>query len=295
MVSEKYIAGFLDADGCISISWKKGIYKPLLDMKFSQKTSKDKVIKLISESVDGGIIVKQEINGESYSTFALRGKFAEMLLNRIKKHLVIKKRYAQVCLDIIETRSPYPDWKEKAKWLKEQRKIMSLPLANYPSRKWMAGYLDGDGCFHARTPGGKCKSTRIDLSVGTINYDREGIDLMHKVFGGCVTSHGTNGTGIRWILCLSPTKAKQLYDYCGNYFITKKDQFDFIFGCAKMGNYRDGKTIKEALKQLKARDHRLNEPSVEISKLLNGVEKYDKFNSFDRKQRMRKSEQAIAC
>lgn len=278
MISEKYIAGFLDSDGCIAVKWKKGIYKPLLQLSFCQKTSKDKVIELIKASVDGGRIQYTIINNNSYTYFILTGKYAEMLLCRIKKHLVIKKLYADTCLTIISTRLPYPDWKEKAKWLKIQRKEMSLVLPNYPSRKWLAGYLDGDACFHARTPSKTSGSTRIDCTVATIEYDRQGIDLIRLAFGGIITGHN-KGTNLRWILTCSPSKVKQLYEYCGKYFITKKDQFDFIFGCAKMGNYRDGKTIKETLKQLKAKDHRLNEPSVDIKKLLKQVSTYAKVGS----------------
>ena len=54
--------------------------------------------------------------------------------------------------------------------------------------------------------------------------------------------------------------------------IIKQDQARFLLGCAEMGHFRDGKSIKSALKQLKAQPHRLSEPKADVPALLATVQ-----------------------
>lgn len=284
MISEKYIAGFVDSDGCISLDWYKG--KPSLILSFSQKTCQDEVLHLIQKRLGVGFIAYNTIKNISYSFYCIKTRKAEMVLNRIKKYLVIKRHYAESCLFLINQRKKFEDWKDRKKWLKEQRKILSVPMPNYPSRKWMAGYIDGDGCFSVSSgnrildKNGKTFYERItaliEFSITSSWYDIEGITIIQKAFGGKISNHGKNCLRMR--LSLNPTKAIQVYNHCGKYLVVKKDQFDYILSCAKIGHYRNGKDIKAKLKQLKAKDHRLNEPNID-----------------ETSQCMRKSGQAIAC
>lgn len=276
MLSEKYIAGFLDSDGCIFINWKKGKYKPLLCLSFSQKTSQDKVLYLIQEAI-GGYIHCHCVKGNSYSELKLNGKDSQKALYRIKKYLVIKRHYAESCLHVIKQETGWDNWQEIRIWLKQQRRVLSLPLPNYPSRKWLAGYVDGDGCFHARVPKSRTsKSCRISMEIASSEYDREGLDILHKAFNGIIHKHNKrneSGVTIRYMLDLVPSKAKKVLGHFAKYLVTKKDQANFILGCAEMGNYHDGETIKATLKQLKTRGHRLNEPEADIRNLLSYVKK----------------------
>lgn len=269
MISEKYIAGFLDSDGCVSLDWYKG--RPSLILSFSQKTSQDEVLYLIQQRLGVGFISHNIIKDVSYSFYCIKTRKAEMVLNRIKKYLVIKRHYAESCLYLVNQKKRFSDWKDKKKWLKEQRRTLSMPLPNYPSRKWMAGYIDGDGCFSV-SAGNKIRnkngkgfyerlSALIEFSVTSSHYDIEGITVIQKAFGGKIRNQGHNCKRLR--LSLSPTKAIQMYKHCGKYLVVKKDQFDYILSCAKIGHYRNGKDIKAKIKQLKARDHRLNELSID--------------------------------
>lgn len=279
MISEKYIAGFLDSDGCVSLDWYKG--RPSLVLSFSQKTSQDEVLYLIQKDFTVGFIRYNIIKGNSYTFYCMKTRQAEKILNRIKKHLVIKRHYAESCLYLVNQKKSFTDWEDKKRWLKEQRKILSVPLPNYPSRKWLAGYIDGDGCFsvmagHKALCGKTNKlyvvvKAQIEFSISSSWYDAEGLRIIQKAFGGSITVHTKSSNNLRIRLALNPSKAIQLFDYCGKYFVVKKDQADFILGCAKMGHYRDGKRIKAILKQLKAKDHRLNEPNVNIKRLLSHI------------------------
>jgi hypothetical protein len=266
MLSEKYIAGFLDADGSVQLSLPKKGMRPQMVLSFSQKTSKDEVLHLIQGAI-GGDFKYDIIKNVSYSTLVLCGRKAIAALNRIKKYLVVKRHYANVCLDLADKR--YGDRDATRRYLKEQRKVKSLPLPNYPSRKWLAGYVDGDGCLSVSrlTPLG---SANMVMHIASSNFDTEGLEIIYKAFGGRIHDMA-NGRCRQYILALSPSKARQALSYFAKYLIVKKEQAIFILGCAAMGHYRDGKNIKASLKQLKAHDHRLSESGSIYKELLNTV------------------------
>jgi len=267
-LSEKYIAGFLDSDGSIGIAYRyigksrdSSKMRTHVMMSFTQLTRRDDVLFRIKEVIGGSI----QYNDERQATsLKLLGKKAEMALARIQKHLVIKRHYAAVVLDIAGS---IVDRKETTAFLKVERKRKSLPLPNYPSRKWMAGYLDGDGCFGVRVPKNRT-SAQLTLEASSSDYDSEGIELIQKAFGGSIATASNGITS--YTLTMPPSKAKQVLGHWGKYAIIKKHQADFILGCAKMGHYRDGKSIKASMKQLKAQPHRLSEPGL-INKLLENV------------------------
>lgn len=274
MLSDKYIAGFLDADGSIQMGWRKvdradsnpEIKKPYICLEFTQKETRDKVLYLIQNVIGGSIDTK---NG--YSRLRLFGEKARMVLQRISKYLVIKKHYAQTCLQMHA--KPF-NKKEAVKLLKQERREKSLPLPNFPSRKWLAGYVDGDGCFAASNYRKDTTIASVLFSIVASDYDSEGLEIIHKNFGGSlVAAAGRNKEGLsKYTLYLDPSKAKKFVGYFSQHLIVKKSQADFILGCAEKGHYRDGSRISQILKQLKAHPHRLNEPEVDIHGLLQTVD-----------------------
>lgn len=268
-LSEKYIAGFLDSDGSIGIAYryigKSGDSSQMrthATLSFTQLTRRDDVLFRIKEVIGGTIVYNES---RQATTLKLLGKNAEMAIARIQKHLVIKRHYAAVVLDIVGN---IVDRKETSIHLKAERKRKSLPLPNYPSRKWMAGYLDGDGCLGVRVPKNRT-SAQITLEACSSDYDSEGIELIQKAFGGSISNVGRGITS--YTLTMPPSKAIQVLGHWGKYAIIKKHQADFILSCAKMGHYRDGKSIRASLKQLKAQPHRLSEPGL-IKDLLETVQ-----------------------
>jgi hypothetical protein len=269
MISEKYLAGFLDSDGCIGLDWRHldraqsnpEIQRGYLNISFSQETKQDKVLYLIKDAYGGNINFYK-----AYTILKIMGSPAIQILNRIKQHLVIKRHYAEYMLTLTNLAH---NRKEVSSAMKRQRRVESSALPNFPSRKWMAGYLDGDGSFTARLPKGRT-ATQPTLEVVASNYDVEGISLMQKVFGGSIQN--VTGKPVKqWVLTLPPSKMQQIWEYCGDHLITKKEQAQFLYGCSKMGHYHDGKRIKEFVTQLKAHPHRLNEPGSNVVALLQQV------------------------
>lgn len=270
MLSDKYIAGFIDADGCIEVQWKGGKYRPLLQVSASQATPQDEVIHRIQKERGGRIRVKN-VKDREYTELVLAGSVAEQLLNRIKNELVVKRHYAHAVLSIIEKREPPVDLIATKKWLKEQRRVKSLPLPNFPPRKWLAGYFDGDGSIWTsyRKAGGH---VQVSAGIACSDYDSEGIETICKAFGGIIKPHPQGSGHVQqWIVSLSPSKAQAFLEYFAKHLIVKRDQADFVLACSRMGNFRDGKIIHETLKHLKAHPHRLSEPGVDVANLVRNV------------------------
>lgn len=271
-LSDKYIAGFLDADGCIAVHWKAGKYKPLLKVSFSQATPQDEVIEMIQKE-QGGRLRYKEVKGRFYTELVLAGATAEKLLNRIKKHLVIKRHYANAVLSVIEKRKPLEDLEATKAWVKGQRRVKSLPLPNFPPRKWLAGYFDGDGAIWSSVPKGRFGGyAKVFVGISCAGYDSEGIETIRSAFGGDIKPHTQgNGSVLSWSLFLIPSRAKVFFGYFGKHLVVKKDQADFILACARMGNYRDGEPIHQGLRHLKAHPHRLSEPGADVATLVGTV------------------------
>jgi hypothetical protein len=247
-LSEKYLAGFLDADGCISLQWPSGKLSPQLRMQFSQRSNRDDVLYRIQETF-GGTLDRVTINNGIYTRLTSCGKNAKMVLNRILKYLVIKRHYAGVALEMSNKKSENVEADKLL--LKQHRKIKSLPLPNFPSRKWMAGYIDGDGCFYT-TRIFEHGAVSLVFKLCSSDYDSEGIELIQKAFGGNIyPMRSSINPVIQYALPLPPSKAIQFISHFGKYCIVKKRQVDFILECARIGHYRDGKRIKEHLKILK--------------------------------------------
>lgn len=270
-LSEKYIAGFFDADGSVGFAFRNYCTKPQIVVSFSQKTSQDRVLHLI-QGVIGGNLGHMTIKGNSYSKLTVNGKKAVIALNRIRKHLVLKRHYVNVCLDMIGKR--VNDVNATKVYLKEQRKIKSLPVPSFPSRKWLAGYFDGDGCLsvHCISQNGYALPV---VHIVCSSFDSEGIETIHKNFGGHI--NGMKGHDVKqWSMTMVPSNAERFLGYFSKHLITKREQAEFILGCAAMGHFRDGKNIKAALKNLKAHDHRLNEPTVPAVVYIDSVRDLEK-------------------
>lgn len=279
MLSEKYIAGFLDADGNIGVMWRSldrkdthpETKRAYLRLSFTQKTCQDEVLYKIREAIGGELYFMDRHGG--MTDLKIHGRKAVAVLQRIRKHLVLKRHYANVCLDVA---GKAHNRKEVTQYLKEQRRVKSLPLPNFPTRRWLAGYFDGDGSFQCRLPKNRT-SAQIALQVAASAYDSEGLEIMHKAFGGSVHKITGREHLLNWIITLPPSKAIKVIGYFAKHLIIKKEQAYLILSCAKMGHYRDGKRIKATLKQLKTHPHRLSEPEL-------GPRISDQWSIFDHKQ-----------
>jgi hypothetical protein len=274
-LSDKYIAGFLDADGWISPTWQptkhdqfdgtSNLRKPYICVGFSQLETHDEVIHLIRDALGKGCLSHYG----KMTTFQLCGSRAASILQRIKKHLVIKRVQADAILSMIGRHWDVDEG--KAFWA-EARKQKSYPLPNYPSRKWLAGYLDGEGCFRISSLS-RHGAAEIVMCVTASVDQSEGVELMKKAFGGSLQHTKKEPVDqLVYRLYLSPSKAKQVLTLFAKHMIVKQDQAMFILSMARnQGHYRDGIYITETLKKIRAHVHRLNAPKLDPGTLAKGA------------------------
>jgi hypothetical protein len=265
-LSSKYIAGFLDADGSIGVVFKADCLTPQLNISFSQKTDQDEVLQRIHEEWGGSYRV-EHVNGVAYSKLAFGGnKQASMLLNRIRQFLVIKRHYADVCLDVCSRKIAREEIPKVREYLKVHRKQPALPLPKHPTRKWLAGYIDGDGCISVQNISKHSGTAYLVLHIAASSFDTEGLEIIQKQFGGRINDM-CQGRVKQYQLSLQPSKIQEVFAPIVDAMIVKRDQAEFILKCAAMGHLRDGESIKAALKHLKAHPHRLSEPKPDLAKL----------------------------
>lgn len=267
MVTEKYMAGFIDADGHLSVRARVGA-RPDLVVSIAQEEWFVEPLQELQQEFGG--IIRTKHNGEHYE-LCLRGGPARKLVERLKKYLVLKQDQAVRFLELVDSSNVLHTPDEVAQVRTHVSEIRRTPAArepNYPSRKWMAGYIDGDGSFTVKV----CKKTGYAYPALRVlaapNYC-VGVTLLHKAFGGRLQAIGEN---IVWSVSLSqPSKIEQVLGHCALHMRKKQAQAYFLLGCAKGGNLRDGETIHRIIKALNAQQHRLSDSAAVASELVKDV------------------------
>lgn len=267
MLSEKYLAGFVDADGHLSVRARIGA-RPDLEFSAAQAAGFQEPLLFMQQEFGG--IIRSKFDGR-HVELCLRGGPARKAFERLKKYLVLKRDQAERFLDLVDrsfvlkTRDDVLAVRQR---VKEIRAYGAIHQPNYPSRKWMAGYIDGDGSFNVKV----CKKTGYaypTLSVLAAPNYLVGITLLHRAFGGRIQAIGQNAV---WSVDLSqPSKIEQVLGHCAQHMLRKQAQAYFLLGCASNGNLRDGEAIHRTIKALNAQQHRLNDPASYADTLVKQV------------------------
>lgn len=267
MLSEKYMAGFIDADGHLSVRARVGA-RPDLELSVAQDVLYLDILEAIQGEFGGAIRTRLD---DRHAELQLRGGPARKAFERLKKYLVLKRDQAELYLDLVDRGVVLKDAdavKAVRARVKEIRQYGATREPNYPSRKWMAGYVDGDGSFNVKV----CRKTGYaypTLSILAAPNYVVGLTLLHKAFGGKLQGLGQNAI---WSVSLSqPSKIEQVLGHCAPYLVRKKAQAYFLLGCASNGNLRDGDAIHRTIKALNAQQHRLSDPAAHAATLVRGI------------------------
>ena len=267
-MNEKYLAGFIDADGHLSVRARKNA-RPDLELSISQRAEYRDVLDYAKRIFGGAIREKRE---GKYLELQLKCGPARKAMERLKKYMVIKRHHAEQMIELVRSAGILRTDEDVRAVRNQVRSIRQKPattLPNFPPRKWLAGYVDGDGSFAVK----KCRKTGYAYPKLTIlaapNYTA-GIELIQKCFGGKIWQHGEN---FQYTLQLSqPSKARQVIGYFAQHLQIKKGQAYFLTGCARAGNFRDGETVRQAIKALNAQQHRLSDPTSKAANLVSMVD-----------------------
>lgn len=266
-MNEKYIAGLLDADGHLSVRARIGA-KPDLEASIAQATAYRYLLEYAQAQFGGQI--REKHNGV-HSELCMRSGPARKCFERLKKYMVVKRHHAERMLDLVDSSFVLHDRdqvKDVRQQVKQIRAYGADRIPNYPSRKWLAGYFDGDGSFVVKV----CKKTGYAYPVASIiaapNYT-VGIVLLQQAFGGRICAVSNNAL---WQLSLSqPSKTKQFLEYFAKHLHIKRAAAYFLLGCAEH-NFRDGIKIRQAVKDLNSQQHRLSEPEAAAKRYLQGID-----------------------
>ena len=267
-MNEKYLAGFIDADGHISIRARVGA-RPDLCVVISQRVMYTDPLEYARDQFGGKIYIKT-VGDAQYGILDMRCGPARKCLERLSKYMVLKKHHALQMMKLVDE-SPVLHSKEDV--LSIRAKVSAIraqgtgTIPNYPSRKWVAGYFDGDGNFSVKVDKSNSFGYPHAAIIAAKNYTA-GIVLLNRAFGGNMCSVGQNTL---WTLMLQPSKAIEFLSYFAKHLVIKKPQAYFLLGCAEH-NFRDGITVRDTIKALNSQQHRLSDPEGEASRLVSTVD-----------------------
>ena len=213
----KYLAGLLDADGSLSFESSLG---------YDGRVRVSLKLHLVSaDTIDrnGFVASLPALTGlgnvsrsyDRYTSWSVGNRaHLEMLLPRLIKHMVIKARHWQWLLEFWRDwrsqergqKSMTPEeWQDLSRRSKESRRERVGPLKakNHPTWAWLAGYLDGDGCYSFRTS----RNHNMRLSVTAHVTDLSVLEFLQKSFGGTIRNNSRTDTVRVWWRGLGPANA----------------------------------------------------------------------------------------
>lgn len=218
MIDVKYFAGFVDADGSLTIHVQKlanGLFKIYPKVNIGQLTFRDQNLKELAKHYELTLFRREHAD---MTLIDLTCRKAFSFISLIKNHLVIKDELAEYILSISGQEVTTEQLKTIKSIIKQLRK-KNTPSKNHPSRKWMAGYIDGDGCFYARITSNGVMNCKLIIASSADAL--AGLELIKKAFGGEIRIFGNAS---HYSLYISSSKATELYEYIGQHLRIKKDQ-----------------------------------------------------------------------
>lgn len=216
----KYLAGLLDADGSLSFESNKSYSdgRVRLSLKLHlvacEEIDKTGFVASLPELTGLGAVSRTGPGGRYASWMVGHRAHLEMLLPRVIKHMVIKAQHWQWLLDFWrvwrsqdkgQKSMTLDEWTELQATARQSRQERVGPIKskNHPTWAWVAGYLDGDGCYSFRTS----RNKNMRLSVTAHEKDRVGLDLLKKAFGGTIRPYSAKPHILVWWRGLGPSHA----------------------------------------------------------------------------------------
>lgn len=183
----KYVAGFVDADGTIAFHFNKtvdGFFRIGLQFGITQIDNRGRGFKLLQflrDSYDVGSITDVKDKNQKY--WKVSGKNdLEKFLPHVIKHMVIKGKHFQRMLDKRRELSGVNLTQEQVdelrKFAKESRADTGpTRYKKNASPAWLAGYIDGDGYL-------RCSDREHWLKIHVQKSDVCSVELIQSTYGG---------------------------------------------------------------------------------------------------------------
>ncbi|MGI0034276.1 MAG: hypothetical protein ACRD98_00210 [Nitrososphaera sp.] len=218
----KYLAGLFDADGTLTFNFSGGACR--LHLAFAQVRDRgDHLMPILLRDI-GGAVCDIEQRSDKHRPVQLwtltRRASIEMLVPRLVKHMVIKGKHWARLLDLWRDHRSVVLPDAIVSGLKNEARVSRMntgPLKpkKHPTWAWVAGYLDGDGCYinhYNKTTTQRSMAVQVQCSEG----DRQGADLLHQAFGGTIRTGSDKRYGstfVKWRRGLGPRDADFAFDF----------------------------------------------------------------------------------
>lgn len=183
----KYVAGFVDADGALSFYFNKtvdGHFRICLQFSIVQIDNRGRGFKLLQDlrdAYDVGSIHNIEVKNQKCWRVSSKNDL-EKFLPHIIKHMVIKGKHFQRMLDKRRELSGVNLTQEQVdelrKFAKESRADTGpTRYKKNASPSWLAGYIDGDGYL-------RCSGREHWLKIHVQKSDVCSVELIQSTYGG---------------------------------------------------------------------------------------------------------------
>lgn len=183
----KYVAGFVDADGALSFYFNKtvdGHFRICLQFSIVQIDNRGRGFKLLQDlrdAYDVGGIHNIEVKNQKCWRVSNKNDL-EKFLPHIIKHMVIKGKHFQRMLDKRRELSGVNLTQEQVdelrKFAKESRADTGpTRYKKNASPAWLAGYIDGDGYL-------RCSDREHWLKIHVQKSDVCSVELIQSTYGG---------------------------------------------------------------------------------------------------------------
>lgn len=201
----KYLAGLLDADGSLTFAFKEdpnrpGLFFVGMHLRLSSSLAVDVngFVDTLPSRTRMGATYRSGPKRQFVTWFVSKRSDLEMLVPRLVKHMVIKGKHwnwllhrwrelrAETMAVTAEERAALIDASKTSR----QENVGPLKPKNHPTWAWLAGYLDGDGCYTFRRQATGTKSLVMNVSAVAHQNDIGVLEFILKAFGGHIYDHG---------------------------------------------------------------------------------------------------------